>query len=116
IGERPRWSALWTRDGEEKVAGEVHKLLLNRHPDVLTLVMPKDARRADQIETELTAMGLNVSRRARRDKITAKTHVLLCDGARETGLYLRLCDIAFLGGSLASGEGGQNPLEAALLN
>ena len=115
LGSRPRWSALWTRAGEEKVAGEVHRLLMNRHPDVLTLVMPKDASRADQIETELTAMGLNVSRRSRRDKITPKTHVLLGDGIRETGLYLRLCDIAFLGGSLGGGQGGQNPLEAALL-
>jgi 3-deoxy-D-manno-octulosonic-acid transferase len=115
LGERPRWSALWTGDGEERVAGEVHKLLMNRHPDVLTVLMPRDPRRGDQIEAMLTGMGLNVVRRGRKDKITPKTHVLLGDTRRECGLYLRLADIAFLGGSLAGGTGGQNPLEAALL-
>ncbi|MBX3531436.1 MAG: lipid IV(A) 3-deoxy-D-manno-octulosonic acid transferase [Rhizobiaceae bacterium] len=114
IGERPRWSALWTSAGEEKVAGEVHRLLMNRHPDVMTIVMPRDPRRADQIEAELTGMGLNVVRRSRKDRITPKSHILIGDTARETGLYLRLADIAFLGGSLAGG-GGQNPLEAAML-
>lgn len=115
IGDRPRWSALWTCDGEEGVAGEVHKLLMNRHPNVLTLVVPRDPRRADQIEAALARAGLNVARRSRRDKITAKTHVLVGDTSGENGLFLRLCDIAFLGSSLAGGTGGQNPLEAAFL-
>jgi 3-deoxy-D-manno-octulosonic-acid transferase len=114
IGGRPRWSAMWTTESEEKVAGEVHKLLVNRHPDIFTVVVPRDPRRADRLEQELTALGINVVRRGRKDKISAKSQVLIGDTAGETGLYLRLCDIAFLGGSLTGG-GGQNPLEAALL-
>lgn len=114
IGDRDRWSALFTHPGEESTAGEVHKMLMARFPDALTIVMPRDAVRGDAIETELTAMGLNVARRSRRDKITGKTHVLLCDGVEETGLYLRLADIVFYGGSL-NATGGENPIDAVML-
>lgn len=114
IGARRRWAALYTHAGEEAAAGEVHKLLAARFPDVLTVVMPRDASRGDAIEAELTAIDLNVARRSRRDKITSKIHVLLCDGLEETGLYLRLSDIVFYGGSLY-GEGGENPLDAIML-
>jgi 3-deoxy-D-manno-octulosonic-acid transferase len=114
IGNRRRWSALFTHSGEEVAAGQVHKMLLARFPDALTIVMPRDAGRGDDIETELTALGLNVARRSRRDKITGKIHVLLCDGVEETGLYMRLADVAFFGGSLC-GRGGENPLDAIML-
>lgn len=114
MGERPRWSALWTSEGEEKVVGEVHKLLMNRHPDVLTVLVPRDPRRAGRLEAMLSGMGLKVARRSRKDAIAPQTHILLGDTAGETGLYLRLADIAFLGGSL-DGGGGRNPLEAAVL-
>lgn len=115
IGERVRWSALFTHPGEEVAAGEVHKLLTARFPDVLTVMMPRDAGRCDTIEAELTALGLNVSRRSRKDKITEKTHVLLCDNLEETGFGLRLSDIAFFGGSLYGGH-GENPLDAVMLD
>ena len=115
IGQRGRWVALATRDGEEAVAGEVHKMLKNRHPDILTIIVPNHPWRGDTLETELTALGLNVGRRSRGDKITSKTHVLLGDTSGESGLYLRLGDIVFLGNSLGKG-GGENPLDAAMLN
>jgi 3-deoxy-D-manno-octulosonic-acid transferase len=115
IGPRERWAAVATREGEEIVAGEVHKLLRNRHTEILTIIVPRQPSRADALETELTALGLNVSRRSRRDKITPKTHVLLGDTSGETGLYLRLSDIVFLGNSLWKGD-GENPLDAAMLN
>ncbi len=113
IGNRERWSALYTHPGEEVAAGEAQKLLMARFPDVLTVIMPRDASRGDALETELTALGLNVARRSRRDNISDKIHVLLCDQPEETGLCTRLTDIAFFGGSLY-GQGGENPLDAVL--
>lgn len=114
IGPRERWLAIGTREGEELVTGEVHKLLRNRHPDILTIIMPRDPARGDALETQLTALGLNVSRRSRHDEITAKTDILLGDTNCEAGLYLRLADIVFMGNSLNNGS-GENPLDAALL-
>ena len=115
IGQRERWAAVATQQGEEAIAAEVHKLLKNRHADILTVIVPRQPWRADTLEVELTALGLNVSRRSRRDKITSKTHVLLGDTRGEMGLYLRLSDIVFLGDSLVEGC-GENPLDAAMLN
>lgn len=113
IGNRRRWAALCTHAGEEVVAGNVQKLLSGRVKDVLTVIMPRDVRRGDAIETDLTALGLNVARRSRGDKITENTHILLCD-REETGLSLRLADIVFFGGSLFGG-GGENPIDAVAL-
>lgn len=113
IGNRKRWAALCTHPGEEAVAANVQKLLAARFTDVLTVIMPRDARRSDAIEAELTALGLNVARRSRGDKVEGKTHILLCD-REETALSLRLADIVFYGGSLFGG-GGENPIDAVTL-
>ena len=60
-------------------------------------------------------MGLKVARRSAGDKVAADTDILLGDTIGEMGLYLRLTEIAFVGRSLTS-EGGQNPLEPAMLD
>ncbi len=60
-------------------------------------------------------MGLKVARRSKGNRIAADTDILLGDTIGEMGLYLRLTEIAFVGRSLTS-EGGQNPLEPALLD
>ena len=61
-----------------------------------------------------SAGGSRVARRSRGDAITGKTDILLGDTIGEMGLYLRLTEIAFVGRSLTA-EGGQNPLEPAML-
>ena len=68
----------------------------------------------DPLAAEMAAMGLDVARRSKGDKITPATDILLGDTIGEMGLYLRLTEIAFVGRSLTS-EGGQNPLEPAML-
>ncbi|MCB1426310.1 MAG: 3-deoxy-D-manno-octulosonic acid transferase, partial [Notoacmeibacter sp.] len=49
------------------------------------------------------------------DAVSNETDILLGDTIGEMGLYLRLTDIVFVGKSL-TGEGGQNPLEPAMLD
>ena len=62
----------------------------------------------------LTSKGLTVARRTRNDPITPETDIFLGDTIGEMGLYLRLTEVAFVGRSLFA-EGGQNPLEPAML-
>src|SRR3546814_4469260 len=62
----------------------------------------------------LTAQGHVVARRSRDDRLTPETDIFLGDSMGEMGLYLRLTEVAFVGRSLI-GEGGQNPLEPAML-
>ena len=115
IGDRPTWAAISTHDGEEVVAAEVHATLHKRHHGLLTIIVPRHPDRAEALAAQISGMGLKVARRSKGDRITADTDILLGDTIGEMGLYLRLTEIAFVGRSLTS-EGGQNPLEPAMLD
>lgn len=90
-------------------------MLRGRHAGLLTIIVPRHPDRATTLLAEFKALGLKVARRSKGDKITADTDILLGDTIGEMGLYLRLTEIAFVGRSLTS-EGGQNPLEPAMLD
>jgi 3-deoxy-D-manno-octulosonic-acid transferase len=115
IGARRTWAAVSTHDGEEAIAGEVHAMLKRGHPHLLTIIVPRHPERAGDIVALLTARGLKVARRSLQEPIVSDTDVYLGDTIGEMGLYLRLTEIAFVGRSLTA-EGGQNPLEPAMLH
>ncbi|PYE36200.1 3-deoxy-D-manno-octulosonic-acid transferase [Rhizobium sp. PP-F2F-G38] len=113
IETRKTWAAISTFEGEEAAAGSVHLALKERNA-LLTIIVPRHPERCDAIEAMLVAKGLTVARRTRNDPVTPETDILLGDTVGEMGLYLRLTDVAFVGRSLF-GEGGQNPIEPAML-
>ena len=115
IGRRKVWAAVSTHDGEEEAAIEVHRRLRVRHPDLLTMIVPRHPERADAVAAACAQAGLSVARRSTRDHVAPGTDIFLGDTIGEMGLYLRLTEIAFVGRSL-TGQGGQNPLEPAMLD
>jgi 3-deoxy-D-manno-octulosonic-acid transferase len=115
IGARRTWAAVSTHDGEEAIAGEVHAMLKPGHPHLLTMIVPRHPERAGEIAGLLAGLGLKVARRSLQQPIASDTDVYLGDTIGEMGLYLRLTEIAFVGRSLTA-QGGQNPLEPAMLN
>ena len=115
IGARPVWVAASTHPGEEAQIAAAHSALKLRHPDVLTLLVPRHATRGEKLATELAADGLIVARRAAGQPIEPATDIYLADTMGELGLFYRLAPIAFMGGSLVP-HGGQNPLEPAQLD
>lgn len=114
VAGRPVWAAVSTHAGEEDLAAAVHLALKTGRPGLLTVIVPRHVERADAIEKMLTAQGLTVARRSRGELPGPATDIFLGDTMGEMGLYLRLTEVAFIGKSLA-GQGGQNPLEAAML-
>ena len=114
LGNRPRWLAVSTHSGEEVMAGRIHRLLATTHPALLTVILPRHPTRGPQIAADLAEMGLVVARRAAGQEVGEKTDILLADTLGEVGLFIRLAPIVFIGKSLI-GQGGQNPLEPALL-
>ena len=96
------------------MAAEIHMMLRSRHPGLLTIIVPRHPERALALAVEFAAMGLKVVMRSSGERIRSDTDILLGDTIGEMGLYLRLTEIAFVGRSLTS-EGGQNPLEPAML-
>jgi 3-deoxy-D-manno-octulosonic-acid transferase len=113
IRGRRTWAAISTFEGEEAAAGNVHRALKER-TGLLTIIVPRHPERSDAIDTMLTARGLKVARRTRNDPLTPETDIFLGDTIGEMGLFLRMTEIAFVGRSLFA-EGGQNPLEPAML-
>jgi 3-deoxy-D-manno-octulosonic-acid transferase len=115
IGDRPLWLAASTHDGEEAIAAEVHRYLAGGHSGLVTVIVPRHESRGPAIAAALAAKGLRVARRAAGDPIDAATEVYLADTMGELGLFYRLAEVAFVGGSLVA-HGGHNPLEPAQLD
>ena len=114
LGERPRWLAASTHDGEETIAARAHAMLKQRFPDIVTMIAPRHPHRGEAIARMLEGQGLTVARRAAGDPIAPETDIYLADTLGELGLFYRLASIVFVGGSLIP-RGGQNPLEPARL-
>ncbi|QPB20434.1 lipid IV(A) 3-deoxy-D-manno-octulosonic acid transferase [Rhizobium sp. 007] len=113
IGDRKTWAAISTFDGEENAAAVVHRTLKERNGQ-LTIIVPRHPERSDEIEEMLVKQGLKVARRTRDDLLSPDVDIFLGDTIGEMGLYLRMTEVAFVGRSLFA-EGGQNPLEPAML-
>ena len=78
------------------------------------ILAPRHPKRGDEIEKLLKPAGLIVARRSRGEDIAPDTAVYLADTIGEMGLFYRLAQIAFVGGSLVA-FGGQNIIEPARL-
>jgi 3-deoxy-D-manno-octulosonic-acid transferase len=115
IGSRPAWLAASTHPGEDEIVAQVHRELVPKRPDLLTIIVPRHPARRDSIDAMLAGRGLRIARRTRGDPITCETDVYLADTMGELGLFYRVAGIAFIGGSLVA-KGGHNPFEAARLD
>ena len=114
IGDRPLWLAASTHPGEEDLAAAVHLALRDTKPGLLTVIVPRHPNRGGEISAMLAGRGLSVARRSQGELPGSDCDVYLADTLGELGLFYRLVEIAFIGGSTGS-LGGHNPLEAAQL-
>ncbi|HEY3798698.1 MAG TPA: 3-deoxy-D-manno-octulosonic acid transferase [Caulobacteraceae bacterium] len=110
LGARQVVVAASTHAGEEAlIAGAVETL----DPRPLLIVAPRHIERGAEIAAAL-ASG-KVARRAAGEALTPDTEIYVADTLSELGLWLRLADVAVVGGSFGRGIGGHNPLEPARL-
>lgn len=112
---RPCWLAASTHPGEERMAGATQRALRGRMPGLVTLLAPRHPHRGAAIRRELEALGLAVAQRSRGETIDGGTDVYLADTLGELGLWYRLAEVVFVGGSLVA-HGGHNLLEPAKLD
>jgi 3-deoxy-D-manno-octulosonic-acid transferase len=114
IGSRHVFLAASTHPGEETAVIAAHAELARAGVPVLTIVAPRHPQRGDAIAEEVRAAGLRLSRRSLGQPIGGETDIYLADTIGEMGLWYRLADVAFLGGSLLPHD-GHNPIEPAKL-
>lgn len=113
-GTRPVWLAASTHDGEEAIAGRLHRAMAPGLPGLLTIIAPRHPKRGAEIASDLRKDGFEVAQRSAGDGISHSTQVYLADTLGEMGLLYRLARVVLIGKTLG-GEGGQNPLEPARL-
>ncbi|MEM8771458.1 MAG: 3-deoxy-D-manno-octulosonic acid transferase [Pseudomonadota bacterium] len=114
LSERPSWLAASTHPGEEDIAIAVHKSLAAEFPGLVTFIAPRHPDRGADIAEAAAAQGLRVARRSETQALTGETDIYIADTLGELGIFYRLTDIAFIGGSI-NPKGGHNPLEPARL-
>ena len=112
---RSVWLAASIHPGEDALVARAHNSIKRHHPSLLTILIPRHAHRGSSMSGILSAAGLTTKRQSETHKITSDTDAFVADTMGELGLYYSLCDIVFLGKSLAVG-GGQNPMEPAHFN
>ncbi len=105
-----------TMEGEEEAALDAYLRARADHPRLRLVVVPRHAERFDRVAASLESRGVVVQRRSRPGKvaqITGEPPVVLIDTLGELAAVWGLADVAFVGGSLLPGRGGQNMMEAA---
>nr|WP_046866448.1 3-deoxy-D-manno-octulosonic acid transferase [Microvirga massiliensis] len=111
---RPVWLAASTHSGEEEMLLAVHRTIAERHPDLLTLVVPRHPQRGPELADLASRLGLRTALRSDGANPDSSTEVYVADTIGELGLFYRLTTLVFVGGSLVP-HGGQNPIEPVKL-
>ncbi|WP_231854138.1 3-deoxy-D-manno-octulosonic acid transferase [Gluconacetobacter diazotrophicus] len=114
IAGRPVWLAASTHEGEEDLIAQADRLLRDRHPDLLTIIVPRHPERGVEVAELLDG----APRRAAGAEPGPADRFWICDTLGELGLFYRVVPIVFLGNSLSAPggrdeRGGHNPLEPA---
>ena len=112
---RPIWIAASTHPGEDELVLSAHLALKPHLPKLLTIIVPRHPQRGLEIEALALANDVAVSRRATGGQPERDIELYVADTVNELGLFYRLSQVAFLGGSLVEGIGGHNPIEPAKL-
>ena len=108
IGARPVVLAASTHSGEEL-------LIAQAAPEALLVMAPRHPGRGAEVADLLRGAGLSVARRSAGELPGPDIQAYVADTLGEMGIFLRLADVAVMGGAFVEGVGGHNPLEAARL-
>lgn len=114
IDGRPVLVAASTHPGEDEQILSAARLAGEHVPGLMTILVPRHPERGPALVDVAWTAGFTVARRSAGERIQPGTGVYVADTIGEMGLFYRLADVAFVGGSLVA-HGGQNPLEAARL-
>jgi 3-deoxy-D-manno-octulosonic-acid transferase len=105
-----------TMEGEEAAALSAYRAARIEHPGLRLVLVPRHADRFEPVAAWLRQQGVGVVRRSQG--YTPKWQcepppVVLVDTIGELSAVWGLADVAFVGGSLRAGRGGQNMMEPA---
>jgi 3-deoxy-D-manno-octulosonic-acid transferase len=105
-----------TAAGEELVLVDAYRELRQRFRSLAMVIAPRHLDRVGEVEEILQADSLRYAKASTLDRESsiAGADVLLLDTMGDLRALYRRAIVAFVGGSLAPGRGGQSPTEAAM--
>jgi 3-deoxy-D-manno-octulosonic-acid transferase len=105
-----------TAPGEEAVVAAAFVELRKSFPDLALTIAPRHLERTPEVESALREASLDFIKASELNaqNESPDADVLILDTMGELRSFYRRGAIAFVGGSLAPGRGGQNPAEPAL--
>ena len=106
-----------THPGEEAVLGEIFINLIERHPQLRLVIVPRHFERAREAGKDLEKLGIHVDYRSEWKEeqafpSTGKPRCLIVNSTGELASVTAQADLVFIGKSLCA-RGGQSPIEAA---
>ena len=107
-----------TMEGEEAAVLDAYRAARKQHPSLRLILVPRHAERFNSVAQWLEQQGETV---VRRSLVTTpipraaggSRPIILIDTIGELAAVWGLADVAFVGGSLRQGRGGQNMMEPA---
>jgi 3-deoxy-D-manno-octulosonic-acid transferase len=109
-----------TMEGEEEAALAAYRKARASYPQLRLVLVPRHPERFEQVASWLAAQGERVVRRSEGGAPPTSSKpsrqappVILVDSLGELSSVWGLADVAFVGGSLKPGRGGQNMMEPA---
>ncbi|MCC5969464.1 MAG: hypothetical protein JJU15_05905 [Pararhodobacter sp.] len=115
LAGRPVWFAYSLPQDEADAALAAHAQALRRSHRLLMIIAPRDPRDGSALAARAAELGFACARRAPDEDITETTQIYIADAEDEPGLFLRLAQVSYLGGSLTRDSGTPSPLPAAAL-
>ncbi|EEF33745.1 probable 3-deoxy-D-manno-octulosonic acid transferase, mitochondrial [Ricinus communis] len=113
LTHRQVWMAASIHRGEEQVVLEAHEALIQKYPDLVTIIVPRYGQHGQDIAQELQKEGNIVALRSQRQRIVPGTQFYVVDTIGELRHLYGLSPIAVIGGSFLPGLAGHNISEAA---
>lgn len=112
--DRPVWIAASTHQGEEEIILEAFKLIKQKYPHLLLILVPRHPERAKDVTTLCQNANFQIVLFTEQKAITNSVDIYLTDTIGQLMMQYVAADIAFVGGSLNT-TGGHNVLEPAVL-
>ena len=111
---RPVWVAASTHDKEEELVLHAHRLVRERFPDALLILVPRHPERFPAVRNLLHRGGYEAVARTDGLPCTPDIEVYFGNTMGEVPLFYAAANVAFVGGTLVP-VGGHNLLEPAAL-
>ncbi len=106
------WIATSTHDGEERILLAAQRRLLEKYPNLLLILVPRQPERFPTAQNMSKKAGFSYILRSSGEIPSDNTQIVIGDTIGELMLLYGIAELAFIGGSLVN-RGGHNPLEAA---